>query len=172
MPAAREGQLPAIFGLIHKSRRTPIPAILFIGLAGTVMIMFVEHLEAVIHYTNIAAWIEYPLVFSTVIVSRFTKPNADRSYKVWITTPVFMICVSLLLLIFSFINTPLDTGIVTLLVLTGVPVCYICVKRNCFSFLQLDMLCNKLMRYAPLVPCEFEKKETCTSPDFLPQEKL
>ena len=172
MSAAREGQLPAIFGLIHKSRRTPIPAILFIGLAGSVMIMFAEHLEAVIHYSNIALWIEYPLVISTVVVSRFTKPNDDRSYKVWITTPVFMICISLLLLIFSFINTPLNTGIVTLLVLTGVPVCYICVKRNWFSFLQLDMLCNKLMRFAPLVPCEFEKKETCAPPDCLPQETL
>ena len=172
MSAAREGQLPAIFGLIHKSRRTPIPAILLIGLAGTIMIMFAENLEAVFHYTNIALWIEYPLVISTVIVSRFTKPNADRCYKVWITTPVFMICVSLLLLIFSFINTPLGTGIVTLLVLTGVPVCYICVKRNWFSFLQLDMLCNKLIRYAPLVPCEFEKEETCAQPDFLQQEIL
>ena len=172
MSAARERQLPAIFGLIHKSRRTQIPAILFIGFAGTVMIMFAEHLEAVIHYTNIALWIEYPLVISTVIVFRFTKPTADRSYKVWITTPVFMICVSILLLIFSFINTPLGTGMVTLLVLTGVPVCYICVKSNWFSFLQLDMLCNKLMRYAPLVPCEFEKKETCAPSDCLQQETL
>ena len=78
MSAARERQLPAIFGLIHKTRRTPIPAILLTAVSVTVMIMFAEYLEAGIHILNIALWIQYPLVFSTIIVSRFTKPHADR----------------------------------------------------------------------------------------------
>ena len=160
MSAAREGQLPAILGLIHKTRRTPIPAILLTAVSGTVMIIFAEYLEAVIHIINIALYIQYPLVFSTIIVSRFTKPHADCPYKVWITTPLFMICVSLLLLISSFINNPLSTGIVTLFILLGIPFHYVCVRRNWLSFLKLDVMCRKLMLYTPLVLCEIENNET------------
>ena len=160
MSAARERQLPAILGLIHKTRRTPIPAILLTAVSATVMIMFAEYLEAGIHILNIALWIQYPVVFSTIIVSRFTKPHADRPYRVWITTPLFMICVSLLLLISSFTNNPLNTGIVTSLILLGIPLHYVCVRRNWLSFLKLDMMCRKLMLYTPLVLCEVENNET------------
>ena len=156
MSAAREGQLPIMFGLIHKRRRTPIPAILLVALSGTVMIMFADHLEDVIHYTNIVYWIEYPIVISTVIVYRFTKPKADRSYKVWITTPIFMICVSLFLLISALISNSLSTSIVIGLVFAGIPVYYMCIDRKWFSFLHLDLLCNKIMKFTPLVPCEFQ----------------
>ena len=156
MSAAREGQLPAMFGLIHKTRRTTIPAILLIAVSGTVMIMFAEHLEAVIHYTNIVYWMEYPFVISTVIAYRFTKPNADRNYKVWIVTPIFMICVSLLLLLSALISNSLRTSIVIGLVFAGIPVYYICIHKKWFSFLQFDLLYRKLMEFTPLVPCEYQ----------------
>ena len=122
--------------------------------------MFVEHLEAVINFANIALWIQYPLVFSTIVVSRFTEPHVDRPFKVWITIPLFLICVSLLLIISSFIKNPLSTGIVTLLILIAIPVHYVCVRRNWLSFLKLDMMCRKLMLYTPLVLCEVENNET------------
>ena len=153
--ASREEQLPAIFGLIHRNKRTPVIALLYVGLTGTIiMISYGEHLEALMHYVNMAYWIEYALGISTLIVFRYRWHYVERPYKVWITTPIFMICFSIILIIFSFINQPLNTGIVIAVMMSGVPVYYICVKKKWLSFLQLDKLCCKIMKVTGFVECK------------------
>ena len=157
MSASREGQFPTMFGLIHKNKRTPIPALLYICFAGTIMILcYGQNLEALILNVNILYWIEYGLVITTLIVFRYRKPNVVRPYKVWITTPIFMICVATSLVILSLINQALSTIIVIAIMLSGIPVYYICVKRKRFSFLQLDRLTRRIINTTGLVECQFD----------------
>ena len=37
MPASREGQFPAVCGVIHKNKRTSIPALLYTGFVSSLM---------------------------------------------------------------------------------------------------------------------------------------
>ena len=39
LSASREGQFIALLGLMHKSRRTPIPALLYIGITGSITVI-------------------------------------------------------------------------------------------------------------------------------------
>ena len=161
MSASREGQFPAVFGVIHKNKRTPIPALLYIGFVSSLMIVcYGENLEIIMRYVNLGLWIEYGLAISTLIVFRYTRPHIERTYKVWITTPLFMICVAVTLIVASFITDPQNTSILLAVTVTGIPVYYMCIKKSWFSFLQFDVIKEKLMKNTGLVECEVDNSFT------------
>ena len=161
MSASREGQFPAVFGVIHKNKRTPIPALLYIGFVSSLMIVcYGEHLETIMRYVNLAFWIEYGLAISTLVVFRYKRPHIERTYKVWITTPLFMICVAVTLIVASFITDPQNTCILLAVIVTGLPVYYMCIKKSWFSFLQFDVIKEKLMKNTGLVECEVDNSFT------------
>ena len=135
LSASREGQFLALFGLIHKSKRTPIPALLYIGIASSItVICYGEHIETTMRYFNIALWTEYGIAISTLVVFRYKRPNVERFYKVSMTTPLFMIFVSASLIIVSLVEAPLHTSIVFAIMLAGVLVYYISIHKSWLSF--------------------------------------
>ena len=93
---SREGQFLALFVLIHKSKNTPIPALLYIGITSSIIVIcYGEHVQSLMRYVNIAYWTEYGITISTLIVFQYRRPDVERFYKVFMTTPLFMIfCVS------------------------------------------------------------------------------
>ena len=159
LSAAREGQFPSIFGLIHRTRRTPIPAVIYIGAVGTVITLtMAEQLEAIIQYTNIALWLEYAVVMSTLLVFRYTRPEVERCFRVLFIIPIFIICVALSLVIASLITSPLGACIVILLMSVGIPVYYVCLPKNWLSFLRLDLLCIKICERTSMVVCVVDER--------------
>ena len=157
LSARREGQFPAIFGFFHKSKRTPIPALLYIGITGSLtVICYGEHIQSLMRYVNIAYWKEYGIAISTLIVFRYKRPYVERSYKVLITTPLFMIFVSASLIILSLVDAPFKTSIVIAIVLAGLLVYYMSIHKSWFSFLKFDTLCRIISKSTNLVECQYD----------------
>ena len=157
LSASREGQFPAICGLIHKSKRTPIPALIYIGIVGTMMVIcYGNHIQSLIRYVNIALWAEYGIAISALIVFRYKRPHVERSYKVWITTPLFMIFVSASLIILSLVDEPVTTSIVIVIILVGSLVYYISIKKSWLSFIKFDTLSKGIIASINLVECQHD----------------
>ena len=157
LSASREGQFPALFGLIHKSKRTPIPALLYTGITGSlIVICYGERIESVMRYINIASWAEYGIAISTLVVFRYKRPNVERFYKVFITTQLFMIFVSVSLIIISLADSPLNTSIVFAIILAGLLVYYISIRKSWLSFLKFDVLCRRIGKITNLVGCQHD----------------
>ena len=78
--AAREGHLPQIFDTVHKERRTPVPAILFIFIVITVMLIpDASTLITLTNYFTVAEWLIRGLVISGVVILRKTQPHQGLS---------------------------------------------------------------------------------------------
>lgn len=154
MSSAREGQFPSLFSLIHKDRRTPILAIIFLGFTTNILIFMDLSNETLLQCCNISAWFEYAFAFSTILVNRYRRPYIQRTYKTWITTPIFMMLVSVTLFVLSCVEKPWTTLCIFLVMLLSLPVYYVCLHKRWLSFLPLDKLCLFVMQRLPLVKCE------------------
>jgi amino acid transporter len=67
----------------------------------------------------------YTFYFTTVlglIVLRIREPNLERPYRTWITTPIIFCCVSLFLVSRAVIAQPVQTLIVVVFIISGIPV--------------------------------------------------
>ena len=161
MSSAREGQLPRLFALIHRERRTPVPSIAFLAFASIVVTLMDFDLQSLLQVCNIVIWFEYAFAISTILVNRWRKPDAVRAYKTWITTPVVMILVPLVLLILAIIEKPVVTMIILGLMLLSLPVYFVFLKKrwlSCFGTLN-GFLYDVLMKRAPLVECKVNREE-------------
>ena len=126
MSSSREGQFPRMFSLIHKERRTPMPAIAYLTLASIVVTLMDFELQTLLLVCNITIWFEYAFAVSTILVNRWRKPDADRVYKTWLITPVIVIVVPMVLLVLAFVEQPVGTGTVVMLMLLSLPVYFVC----------------------------------------------
>lgn len=163
MSSSREGQFPCFFSLIHKDRRTPIPAIIFLFVFASILTFVDLSLETMLQVCNITIWFEYGFAISTILVNRWKRPNAKRIYRTWITTPVFMILVPLVLLGLAIVEKPLPTCMILLVMALGLPLYYLwsVLKKKghctCIPFAKIHSL---LLKHFPLVACGTGNTET------------
>ncbi|XP_072037430.1 b(0,+)-type amino acid transporter 1-like [Amphiura filiformis] len=103
--AAREGHMPNIMSMVHVSRITPVPAVLFLG-SMTIILMIPGSIDSLINYFSFAAWLIYGLAFIAVLVLRYKHPEWDRPIKVPLFLPVLMIIASCYLVIAPILEDP------------------------------------------------------------------
>ena len=101
-------------------------------------------------------WAEYGVAISTLVVFRYRRPNVERFYKVFMTTPLFMIFVSASLIIVSFVEAPLNTSIIFAIILAGLLVYYMSIHKSWLSFLKFDALCRRISNSTNLVDCQHD----------------
>ena len=130
--AAREGHLPQIFDTVHKEKRTPVPAILFIFIVTTFMLIpDASTLITLTNYLSVALWIIRGLAIFGVVILRKTQPHLPRPFKISLVFPVFTSIVILAMIILPFVNTPVECFIGLASIFTGIPAYYVLVyKRN------------------------------------------
>ncbi|KAL5466759.1 hypothetical protein EMCRGX_G030908 [Ephydatia muelleri] len=127
--AARAGHLPQVFSGIHKQHRTPIPAIILQTLLSMVMCL-VGDIGGLIDSFNASIWLFYGLTFLALLIMRVTHREARRHYKVWLPVPIFMLCVSVLLVTVPIYQSPVQSVVAFVGVLSGVPVYFIFVMET------------------------------------------
>lgn len=154
MSSAREGQFPSFFSLIHKNRRTPVPAIIYLVVLATILTFAGFTVQTMLQICNIAIWFEYAFAVSTILVNRWKRPNVERNYRTWITTPVFMIIIPMVLLCLVIIEKPVSTCVILFIMALGLPIYYVCLYKKWFSFLPFSKIQLWLMKRFPLVVCE------------------
>ncbi|KAJ6630836.1 L-methionine transporter [Mycena sp. CBHHK59/15] len=123
--AGREGYLPALFGRLHSTRRTPLNASLLQAGITTTFILFGGGFRSLINFSVVASWAFYFLTVLGLVILRVKEPMLERPYKTWIITPLTFCAVALFLLCMPIIAAPLPAIAVLGFVLAGVPVYYI-----------------------------------------------
>ena len=152
--AGKEGYLPAVFGKIGVGRNaehsantirtrnwaskriarlfgdedtglffTPVNAMV-LNAVLTACYILVGEFGTLVTFYGVAGYTFYFLTVLGLIVLRVKEPNLERPYKTWITTPIIFCCVSLFLLSRAVFAEPLQTLIVVVFVLVGVPLYY------------------------------------------------
>ncbi|KAI9865052.1 MAG: hypothetical protein M1824_004150 [Vezdaea acicularis] len=102
---------------------TPIYAII-LNACLTAAYIIVGEFATLITFYGVAGYSFYFLTVLGVITLRVKEPNLERPYKAWITTPIIFCCVSLFLISRAVFAHPLQTIVVAVFVLAGVPVYY------------------------------------------------
>ncbi|HLC57252.1 MAG TPA: APC family permease [Candidatus Nanoarchaeia archaeon] len=105
---AKEKSLPLFLAVVHKTRRTPYWAVIFVGLT-TLLLALVKNIEIVADITTFFLFITFALVNLAAIFLRY-KIKAKRKFRVPLNIGKFPVLsalgviVSLIMLYFSIIN--------------------------------------------------------------------
>lgn len=123
--AARSRYLPALFGRLHSSRKTPLNATLLQSSLTLMYILVGGGFRSLINFAVVASWGFYFLTVLGVVVLRVKEPGLERPYKTWIITPLVFCAVAIFLLCMPVIASPVEAIAVLGFVLAGVPVFYL-----------------------------------------------
>lgn len=118
--AAKNGHLPKLLAMIHKTRFTPIPAIVFTCLIAIIMLIPESStFEELVNYFSFASWFFYGATFAALLWLRYKKPDLKRPYKVFIGVPVLCLLFSIYLVVAPFCDYPLKSFFCLLFILSG-----------------------------------------------------
>ncbi|KAJ3883499.1 L-methionine transporter [Lentinula edodes] len=123
--AGRENYLPALFGRLHKTRKTPLNATLLQTVLTLVFVLVGGGFRSLVNFSVVASWSFYFLTVLGLVILRIKEPMLERPYKTWIITPLIFCGVALFLLVMPIIAAPLEAVAVLVFILAGVPVYYI-----------------------------------------------
>ena len=109
---------------------TPIWSLL-LNFSLTAAYASIGEFGTLVTFYGVAGYTFYFLTVLGVIVLRIKEPHLERPYKTWISTPIIFCCVSLFLLSKAVFAEPLQSLIVVMFILLGIPVYFWRVKgRN------------------------------------------
>ncbi|CAH2104475.1 unnamed protein product [Euphydryas editha] len=124
---AQEGHMPGFFTLFHVDKQTPIPSLIFTCFFSLLMLT-TSNVFDLINYFSQTLWISVGASVVGMLWLRRAKPDMPRPIKVNLIIPyLFLIAIGFLVFI-PAITSPKDTAIGLAILLSGVPVYYICVK--------------------------------------------
>ncbi|KAM4705008.1 Y+L amino acid transporter 2-like [Rhinophrynus dorsalis] len=163
--ASREGQLPDFLCMIHVSRYTPIPALLFNGMMALVFLC-VEDVFQLIDYFSFSYWLFIGLSVGSQIYLRFKRPDLPRPVKLSLFYPIVYCLCSVCLVVVPLYSDPIDSLVGMAVVLSGAPVYYFCLhlppeKQPAFVRKILGLIAlytQKMCMCCPAQPSELDLK--------------
>jgi len=127
--SAREGHLPEVMGLISIRHFTPVPSLIIL-MVMTLAYMVTSDIQLLINYVTFSESLFITTSIAALMWLRKTQPNRHRPIKVWIIFPIIFFLVCLFLVIFPVIENPVELGIASAIILSGVPVYYLCFRPS------------------------------------------
>jgi solute carrier family 7 L-type amino acid transporter-like protein len=121
---ACEGQMPEILSMIQVSKMTPAPAVIIVALLSLGYLCSSD-IFALINYVGFATWISIGLAVLCLPWLRWKHPEWPRPLKVNLIFPIIYIIATIFITIVPMIAKPKETGIGTVIILSGVPVYFI-----------------------------------------------
>ncbi|KAG1551506.1 hypothetical protein G6F49_008965 [Rhizopus delemar] len=128
--SAKQGHIPGFFGKLSQSRQTPILALILQAVLTVVMIM-IGSFRVLINFYSMSSWIFYFLAVLSLLVFRYTEPDLNRPYRVWLSTPILFCMVALFLCTTPFIEAPVESLVALSFILLAIPLWIIhvsCIK--------------------------------------------
>jgi L-type amino acid transporter 9 len=103
--AAREGQYPQFLSMIHVTRMTPVPGVMFNGLIASLMI-FPNDFESLVNYFSFCMWIFHTCTCFATITLRRTMPveRYPRLFKVPIVIAYAICLIGCYLILVPFLG--------------------------------------------------------------------
>ncbi|PAA49466.1 hypothetical protein BOX15_Mlig030785g5, partial [Macrostomum lignano] len=151
---AREKQLPAFLSYISVKRKTPMPAMVFTCLLSLLMLLS-DSIWTLVDYISFAQWFSVGASILAMLYLRRKHPEWPRPIRFHWIVPVTFLLFCFYLLVVPLYTEPKGTGLCLLMVLSGIPVYYVCVawksKPAAFERQQerFTRLVQKFMLVAP-----------------------
>ncbi|CAG0887366.1 unnamed protein product [Cyprideis torosa] len=123
---AMEGQMPEVLTNIQIHRMTPVPAILFQTMLS-ILYLTNSNISALINYVGVATWLSIGAAVCVIPWLRWKKPDLPRPIKVHLFWPIFYVLLTLLLVIISAVEAPVETGIGLAVIASACPVYALCI---------------------------------------------
>ncbi|CAJ0572788.1 unnamed protein product, partial [Mesorhabditis spiculigera] len=125
--AGRREHMPTFLSFINPYLQTPIPAVLFTAILSLLYILLSDNIYVLISYVQIVNWLAIGVATAGLLWLRVKKPPRDypRPLQVHIAWPIIFLIGCIFLVIFPIYQTPMDTAIGLLIMLTGVPAYYL-----------------------------------------------
>ncbi|XP_017840608.1 Y+L amino acid transporter 2 [Drosophila busckii] len=149
---ARNGHLPAAISLININCLTPVPSLIFLC-AITLLLFFINDIYVLINYVSYVEALFTLISVSGLLWLRYKQPNMERPIRVNLLLPVIYLIVCLFLVIASGFQSPLEVGVGTVIILSGIPVYYLTI-HNPVQWLantsqRINMWCSKFFICMP-----------------------
>lgn len=149
---ARNGHLPAAISLINVNCLTPIPSLIFMCVL-TLALLFIRDVYILINYVSYVEALFTLISISGLLWLRRTQPNLNRPIRVSIIVPIIYLITCSFLVISSCYVSPVEVGLATMVILSGVPIYYITIHRP-IPFLTkishtINVCCSKLFLCVP-----------------------
>ena len=131
---ARDGLFLRQFGEIHSRFKTPHFAIAAQAVWAAALLLSGSY-ETLLDYAIFALWLSYGVMVAGVMVLRRTHPQAPRAYRMWgyPVTPLLFLVFTAAFLINMLITKPIPSLAGLLLIVSGIPVYFIWVRRRAAS---------------------------------------
>lgn len=121
--SARNGHMPKVLAMVHRSCNTPMPSIIFLHVIAMIMLIpDSSEFSTLVNYFSFAAWLSYLAVFVALLYLRWKRPNLERPYKVWLVVPIIISLAALYLLITPFWREPVESTLALIFIVLGIPV--------------------------------------------------
>jgi solute carrier family 7 L-type amino acid transporter-like protein len=155
---AREGQMPQLLTMIQIKRSTPTPSVLVI--AGLSMLYLTSStISQLMNYVGFATWFSIGAAVLCVPWLRWKCPDLERPIRVPIALPIIYLAMTLGITILPMLQQPVETAIGFAMILTAVPVYFVCIrwqsKPRWFSS-SLENLTVALQRLLVVLPPDKE----------------
>jgi len=118
--AARGGHMPRLLAMIHRERRTPLPALMFTCFVAWMMLIpESSNFISLVNYFNFAAWTFYGATMAALLWLRIRQPERKRPYKVFILLPIIVFLCAIYLVVAPFYDYPMQSTYCLLFILSG-----------------------------------------------------
>ncbi|XP_011178645.1 Y+L amino acid transporter 2 [Zeugodacus cucurbitae] len=125
---ARNGHLPAAISLINVNCLTPVPSLIFLCVITLVMLLN-RNVYSLINYVSYVEALFTLLSVSGLLWLRYKQPKTERPIRVNLVLPVLYLLICLFLVISSVLESPVEVGIGTVIILSGIPIYYLTIHR-------------------------------------------
>nr|XP_056702780.1 cystine/glutamate transporter-like [Euleptes europaea] len=127
--AAREGQWPTLFSMIHIQRHTPLPALLLMLPLIYVMVS-IGDIYGLLNFYSFSRWFFLGLATLGLMVHRYRHPELPRPFKVPLVFPLVFTITCFFIVGTSLYSDPFNTSIGCAVTLSGLPVYYLVVQKT------------------------------------------
>lgn len=124
---SREGHMPEVLSFIQINKLTPAPAVIFTCLTSLVYLTSTDIIK-LINYLSFVNWLAIGLSVLSLLYFRWKRPNMKRPVKVSLFWPILYLVVTVFLIAVPLYTNPVETGLGCLIITTGIPVYFICIK--------------------------------------------
>lgn len=116
-------------------------------------LLFIDDVYALINYVSYVEALFTLISVAGLLWLRYKKPKLQRPIRVNLALPVIFLIICLFLVISSAFQSPLEVGVGTAIILSGIPVYYITIHRPIAALTSLSdyihTLCSKFFVCLP-----------------------
>jgi len=153
LSAARKNHLPHVFSLIHRGRKSPVPAIWLLSATTIFWLFAVNRTEDLIQYYSSSVWVFYGMAMIGCIRHRFHAKDEYRPYRVTLSTPIFMVVVAVILVTLACASNWIGASLGWTWIFCSLPVYYVVIHKQFITIKLLGKINKLIQRKFNLVGC-------------------